>query len=119
MYSFSDRKSNSASATKQAITVSKSEFWYGTPTRDENVEPKHSITDSNIHVRPRPKSALVPQHDYSNKYAKIEGYKAPVVELGLVKQRAKVSKTRLKELRSLTTRIKMIKMISKLIQNDF
>ena len=92
MYSFSDRKSNSASTTKQAITVSKSEFWYGTPTRDENVEPKHSITDSNIHVRPRPKSALVPQHDYSNKYAKIEGYKAPVVELGLVKQRAKVSK---------------------------
>ena len=96
----SERKSSTI--TKQAITVSKSEFWYGTPIKDDSsiiMEPKHSITDGNIHKKARPKSAIITTiptsntNELSNKYAtnKIDGYKRPVVEYGLVKQRAKVS----------------------------
>ena len=63
------------------------------------MEPKHSITDGNIHKKARPKSAIITTiptsttNELSNKYTtnKIDGYKRPVVEYGLVKQRAKVS----------------------------
>ena len=92
-YFSSERKS---STTHQAITASKSEFWFGTPISLKE-EPRHSITTENIHKKVRPKSALISTHHHAaeiqNKISvpKIEGYKRPVVEHGLVKQRAKVS----------------------------
>ena len=87
----SERKSSTTH--QNAITASKSEFWYGTPISLKE-EPRHSITTENIHKKVRPKSALISASaaEVQNKISvpKIEGYKRPVVEHGLVKQRAKV-----------------------------
>ena len=87
----SERKSSTTH--QNAITASKSEFWYGTPISLKE-EPRHSITTENIHKKVRPKSALISASaaEVQNKIyvPKIEGYKRPVVEHGLVKQRAKV-----------------------------
>ena len=90
---FNSSERKSSTTHQNAITASKSEFWYGTPISLKE-EPRHSITTENIHKKVRPRSALISASaaEVQNKISvpKIEGYKRPVVEHGLVKQRAKV-----------------------------
>ena len=98
---------------KSAIKYSKSEFWYGQqvhPLSKNTIgysQPKHSVTSENINKRDRPKSAQVERSSdkelsiprFSTPAAKHSGFqgifeydrfKRPIVERGLVMERAKV-----------------------------
>ena len=97
---------------KSAIKYSKSEFWYGQqahPLSKNSIaysQPKHSVTAENINKRDRPKSAQVERSSekelsiprFSTPAAKqsfqgvfeYDRYKRPIVERGLVMERAKV-----------------------------
>merc|ERR1711953_560301 len=55
---FNSSERKSSTTHQNAITASKSEFWYGTPISLKE-EPRHSITTENIHKKVRPKSALI------------------------------------------------------------
>ena len=94
---------------KTAIKYSKSEFWYGQQQAQQTLSrnsavPKHSATTENINKKDRPRSATV---EASERYANIarfstpaprvsifeydlNRFKKPVVERGLVRERAQV-----------------------------
>ena len=102
----------SFSESKPVITASKSEFWYGAQNKIDSVHkinhstsliaaPKQAMTAAeNNKCNTRPRSANIPRYYGSNredvslvKVGSIDAcYKKPIVEYGLVKERAKVSK---------------------------
>ena len=92
--------------SRPAITASKSEFWYGLEAGPTG-RPLHEAPGSTSKIvtrsnevkppQPRPRSAFIPRGPFQLQDIIEKSHKKPIVERGLVKERAKLFEKKIEE----------------------